>query len=102
MLKSPPENRNIIRLRTPALFGIFVLALFQLSFASHQLQHPADHGISVCELCTAYNELDDVPLAATPAIAMPTQLAGAVTTPLHSLVPVAAGTSYQSRAPPLS
>ncbi len=102
MLEDTPENRNIIRKRTPALFGLFVLALFQLSFAGHQLQHPADHGISVCELCTAYNELDEVPLAAAPAIDLATQPSVLISAPEPSVAPTQVVTGYQSRAPPLS
>ena len=90
------------RSRKAALLGLFALALLQISIAAHQFEHIADHGLNVCDACTAYSKLDDAPLAGATPSEFPVALNGAIST--LSDTPDAAGfnAAYRSRAPPLS
>ena len=90
------------RRRAPALFGIFALALLQVSFASHQFQHVADHGFGVCHSCTAYNQVDDAPIPDTPPTKLSAELNVAIEPKTYSFTAAPVSRAYQPRAPPHS
>ena len=95
------SNANARR-RSPAIIPLVALALLQVSFALHHIQHADAHGLNVCELCAAYSQLEDgavdsAPLTERPtsaiAVAQPRAVLPATKSPLRS---------YRSRAPPRS
>lgn len=103
MLESSPTiNDPKYQRRAPALFGLVALALLQLSIASHQFEHLADHGFGVCELCTTFTELDDalIPEALPAALPVSRQVTSVTTALSLRVAPTSA--AYQSRAPPRS
>ena len=103
MIKSSPTtNHPKFQRRLPALFGIVALVLFQISLASHQFKHVADHGFTACDICTTYNQLDDAPIvhALQPLLSIELSLAG--NTEARPMEAGPAFAAYRSRAPPHS
>ena len=88
--------------RATAFLGLLALALLQISVAAHQFEHSADHSFNVCDVCTAYSQLDDAPLADTAITEFPIALHGAIETFSDSPTATLFVAAYRSRAPPLS
>ena len=103
MIKSSPATSRLkTRQRTPALFGFLALALFQISVASHQFEHLADHGFAVCDICTTSNQFDDAPVPDALPISIPVELHVASITKARRFAVAPTSTAYLSRAPPHS
>lgn len=94
-------NRKFQR-RAPALLGILALALMQISIASHQFEHIADHGLSVCQVCATYNQLDNALMPDALPGTFPTGLHVATSTTVRPFEAAPASAPYESRAPPHS
>ncbi|MDH5617493.1 MAG: hypothetical protein OEZ11_02535 [Gammaproteobacteria bacterium] len=94
-------NRKFRR-RAPALLGILALALMQVSIASHQFEHTADHGFSVCQVCATYNQLDNalIPDALPGTFPIGLHVAASTTARPFEAAPTSA--PYESRASPNS
>ncbi len=95
-------NNLKCRRRAPALFGILALALLQISIASHQFEHLADHGFSVCQSCSTYNQLGATIVPDAPPMEFPTGLQVWTDTMAQPFAAAPAFAAYRSRAPPLS
>lgn len=95
-------TKSCPRSRATAFLGLVALALLQVSVAAHQFEHSADHGFSVCDVCTAYSELDDAPPAGATTTDYPIAPGSAVDTFSNSPNAALFVAAYRSRAPPLS
>jgi hypothetical protein len=103
MLKTSPANSKLrFQRRAPALLGMLALALFQISLASHQFEHLADHGFGVCHSCSTLNQLDDALLPDALPVTFPVGRHEATDTTVHSFAGAPAPAIYRSRAPPHS
>lgn len=95
-------DRPCPRSRATAILGLVALVLLQISVAAHQFEHDADHSFNVCDVCTAYSQLDDAPLSSAYAFEFPIAHNVAINTPAGSPAATPFVAAYQSRAPPLS
>lgn len=98
----PTTVKSCPRSRATAFLGLVALALLQVSIAAHQFEHSADHSFTICDVCTAYSQLDDAPLSGAGAAEYPIMLGGAINTLSSSPVAALFDAAYRSRAPPLS
>ncbi len=88
--------------RGPAVVGLVALAMLHIAAATHQFEHVDDHGVSVCEACSAYSQLEDTVIPGSPSVETavePQLLVATATTNARLETSVA---TYRSRAPPLS
>jgi hypothetical protein len=86
----------------PAILGILALASLQVSVALHQFEHADSHGLTVCQLCSAYSQLENLAadsIATAELQVNPDSFHGYVA---EQSVPVISAVPYQPRAPPLS
>jgi hypothetical protein len=90
------------RHRTPALLGLLALALLQISIAIHQFEHVDSHSLTVCQLCSAFSELDDVTIDSASSVGLPVQQDSVAATVAHVIESAASVAPYWSRAPPHS
>ena len=103
MLKtSPASSKRRFQRRAPALFGILALALLQISVASHQFEHLADHGFGVCHSCSTFNQLDDVLIPQALPVTFPIGRHEATATTDQPFEGAPTSRIYRSRAPPYS
>ena len=88
--------------RAPAFAGLVALALLHVSAAVHQFEHAAEHDLSVCEACGAYNQLENTSVATTPGEEILFAPDGTVATRRAAALETPFTPTYRSRAPPLS
>lgn len=99
---TPSTATRCPRSRAAAILGLVALALLQVSFAAHQFEHSAEHGLNICHACTAYSQLEDAPSAGGTPFEIeiaPHRLPNAGPDSPERVVCAAA---YRSRAPPTS
>lgn len=99
---SPTISKLKCPRRAPALFGILALALLQISIASHQFEHLADHGFSVCQSCSTYNQLGATLIPDALPIEFPIEPQLASDTMAQPFAAAPAFAAYRPRAPPHS
>lgn len=97
---SSETTRLTVQRRAAALLGLVALVMLQVSVAAHQFQHVADHGFSVCQVCSTQNQLDDAPVSAAQHVALPVSSNATGNTGAEPLVTTVIVAPYRSRAPP--
>ncbi|MGB5629501.1 MAG: hypothetical protein WBM45_14280 [Woeseiaceae bacterium] len=103
MFKTSPANSKLrFQRRAPALLGILALALLQISVASHQFEHLADHGFGVCQSCSTLNQLDDALIPQALPVTFPIGQYAATDATARPFEGAPVFATYRSRAPPYS
>ena len=90
------------RRRLTALVGLVALALMQVSVAAHSFSHVADDGLTVCQACGSFNQLEIAPVSCTQTIELPYATDAVADSRASLCAPAIVAAPYWSRAPPLS